>query len=182
MRTPMGLLAIALLSLVTAGEVGAEERSPVKGGHGGGNFSDPCAKGFLLVGFGFRGGKALDRMTPYCKSVQNGKWSGSKFDERAPRGQENPDGPFTRGTVLCDRDQFVTSLHVWWDHFGIVHHIRVNCHSLDRKKESKAASWNTGGEPSQDEPTACPTGMFATGMYGRSGALIDAVGLICGAV
>jgi hypothetical protein len=81
--------------------------------------------------------------------------------------------------LLCDKNQYVTSLHVWSDHGGTVHHFRFTCHSFDRQEWSRQYTDNNGGVPSHSEGTACPIGEFAIGVRGTRRSLINRLGLIC---
>jgi hypothetical protein len=175
----MGLFAITLLTLGLTGEISAKTYTAEKGGYGGGHYEVVCNSNDYLVGFGYNAGKALDNVTPLCRSVKNEKWSGNTY-KRKLVGGATTGGPFmATGTVVCEKDQFVTSLHVWWDGYGIVHHLQVNCHSFDRKKEFSGQTGNHGGAPEHNAGTSCLNGQFAIGIAGRSGALVDKIGLVC---
>jgi hypothetical protein len=177
--------ALVLLTLASVSEVLANGAYPDPlGGSGGSPYDDKCKPGDYLVGFDYWSGKALNGMRPKCAALRGGKWAGGLYSKEM-RGS----APCTYSgffcidpvdrSVTCPRDQFVTSFHVWWDNFGIVHHFRMNCHSEDRTSKASFTTENEGGEPNHDRGVACPIGMLAFGVHGRSGALIDSIGPIC---
>lgn len=184
MRTCTGLVVVAMLSLPLASEGSAKTDTPGLGGGGGAPFKDVCqragADGFL-VGIDYRAGKALDAIQAKCSQVNNnGEWLGKGWGEKWWGTNSNPHVAFGIGEArFCDKNQYVTSLHVWWDGNGIVHHIRVNCHSFDRKKKSSLTTSTGGGVPTRDDATSCPTGEFAVGIRGRYGSMVDRIGLVC---
>lgn len=153
------------------------------GGKGGGHFEDNCNPGDFLIGFNWTAGKALNTVSPLCVVQKKGKWAGQPYHRRTwGQPAENIGGlttPFMNGTHQCNPDQFVTALHVWWDKFGIVHHVQVFCHNVSRTKKVVYQTDNQGGEPSHDGSAPCPTGQFGIGLHGGYGALIDRIGLKC---
>jgi hypothetical protein len=183
-------MAVSLLiSVSLASGANAQIHTPELGGGGGGHFELDCKKTDghqdYLIGLDYTAGKALNSITPFCIAEKDGKWSGQEY-KIGSRGQpaEELGGGLTphlrpyRG-VRCKRNQFVTALHVWWDNFGIVHHIKVFCHNASRNSEYTVSTVNQGGEPSHDGSSPCPKSFFAVAMVGHSGALIDRIGLIC---
>ena len=155
------------------------------GGKGGGHFEDSCKPGDFLVGFHWTAGKALNTVSPLCVVQKNGKWAGQPYHLHTwGQPAERIGGitaPFTTGDVRdqCSHDQFVTALHVWWDRFGIVHHVEVFCHNVSRSKKDVYKTDDRWGQPSHDGSAPCPKGQFGIGMHGGYGALIDRIGLKC---
>lgn len=153
------------------------------GGKGGGHFEDSCNPGDFLVGFNWTAGKALNTVSPLCVVQKNGKWAGQPYRRRTwGQPAERIGGvaaPFINGSHKCNPDQFVTALHVWWDKFGIVHHVEVFCHDVSRSKKYVYQTDTQGGEPSHDGSAPCPTRQFGIGIHGGYGALIDRIGLKC---
>ena len=182
MRTALDRLTLITMSFVVAGfagEANAKSYSKERGGTGGGPYEVVCNGDDYLVGLDYSAGTALDNVTPLCRPVKNGKWTDSTY-KRKPVGGLGRNGQFQNaGPLKCEKNQYITSLHVWWDRTGIVHHFRMTCHSFDRKNNSKETSKNTGGEPRHDGGSACESGQFAIGISGRSGSLIDRLGLVC---
>jgi hypothetical protein len=192
MSRSVNILAVATSLLMVgclATRANAQIHTPELGGHGGGHFELNCKKTDghqdYLIGFDYTAGKAFNSVTPFCIAAKDGKWSGQEY-KVGSRGQpaEELGGGLTpnlrpyRG-VRCKRNQFVTALHVWWDKFGIVHHVKMFCHNSARTSEFTVSTVNQGGEPNHDDSSPCPTTFFAVAMAGRSGALIDRIGLIC---
>jgi hypothetical protein len=180
----VAMAASLVISVSLATTANAQIYTPELGGKGGGHFEDNCKTGDYLIGLRFSAGKALNAITPVCIAQKNGKW----IDKEYPLhtwGQRAVDwvGFYkltgATGDPRCKRNQFVTALHVWWDKFGIVHHIKVFCHNVSRNSEYTFTTDNLGGEPSHDGSSPCPQSFFAVGMVGRYGALIDRIGLRC---
>lgn len=166
----------AMLGLALTGQSSADAiKTPILGGPGGGKFKDMCSANMYLVGFKYWSGSALDSVRPLCRrTTDNGNWKGN--DWRGDRWGGNGGTP---EYIYCADDQYVTSLHVRWDGSGIVHSFDLNCHSFDRIDKSKARTFTSGGVPTDDAGTSCPIGEFAVGIRGRSGSLVDALGLFC---
>jgi hypothetical protein len=153
--------------------------STALGGSGGASFEDKCKPGDFLVGFDYVAGKALNVVTPVCVSIANGVWRGSPY-KLHKWGKWDFNGHFGIGNPLrCPANQYVTSLHVWWDKYGIVHHFRMQCHNVARDKDYKDTTETAGGEFSAEGTSACTKGMFAIGAHGGYGALVDRIGLVC---
>lgn len=167
------LISISLASGTNAQGV----YTPELGGYGGAHFEDDCRTGDHLIGFNFTADKALNSIGPVCHPRNNEKWRGEPYGLRTwgkpPTGHEF----HLADTVRCKRDQFVTALHVWWDKYGIVHHVEIFCHNASRSSESTATTYTLGGEPSHNGSSPCQKGLLAVGMVGRYGALIDRIGL-----
>ena len=183
--TSAAMAASLLINICLATAANAQIYTPELGGRGGGHFEDSCKTGDYLIGLDYTAGKALNTITPVCIAENNGKWSGKEY-RRHTWGQ--PAGELGGGLVpklrpyrgtRCKRNQFVTALHVWWDKFGIVHHIKVFCHNVARNSEFTVTTVNQGGEPNHDGSSPCPKTFFAVAMVGRYGALIDRIGLKC---
>jgi hypothetical protein len=185
----VAMAASLLVSVSLATGATAQIHTPELGGKGGGPFELKCKRTDnhqdYLIGFDYTAGKALNSITPFCIAEEKGKWSGQEYKvgSRGQPAEELGGGlvpklrPY-RG-VRCKRNQFVTALHVWWDKFGIVHHVKVFCHNAARTSEFTVSTVNQGGEPNHDGSSPCPKGFFAVDMVGRYGALIDRIGLVC---
>lgn len=181
----VAMAASLLISVSLATGTNAEVYTPQLGGSGGAHFEDNCKTDDYLIGLDYSAGKALNQVTPVCTAQKNGKWIGGEYKRHLVGGERAVDqvGFYTlvgaNGSPRCQHNQFVTALHVWWDKYGIVHHIKVFCHNVSRDSESTFTTDNLGGEPSHDGSSPCPKGFFAVGLVGHYGALIDRIGLKC---
>ncbi len=165
----------------------------VFGGPGGGNFSMTCDPGNYLVGFHGRAGGSVDGIGLICApyDARIGKTgSGSRKEYRGGRGgteQEVYCGPgepltgvglaHTRGGGLVR--QYVNTVDIFCKHRPE----RTSCISSGEgcgPIPSKSKGVGTmGAAVYQYDRTNCPANEAATGIQGRSGNLIDAMGLIC---
>jgi hypothetical protein len=196
MSRKLNLAAIALFPIAMSLAMGANAEVPSTttaeiGGTGGVHFDVSCKKSEdFLIGFDYSAGKALNFIIPVCHAQKNGKWTQDKEYRLLPAiggpaaiNTNNPIFPTFTGLAVprCTTDHFVTALHVWWDHFGDVHHIEVFCHNLSRKSETTFLTGNQGGQPDQDHKAPCPTDFFAMGLIGgaSSSTLVNRLGLRC---
>jgi len=199
MTRMVNLVAIALfpiaMSLATRADAEIPSTTTAEiGGTGGVHFDVSCKKPEdFLIGFDYSSGKALNFIIPVCHAQKNGKWTQAKEYRLLPPiggpaaiDTSSPVAIFptfgvTPQVPRCTTDHFVTALHVWWDHFGDVHHIEVFCHDLSRKSETTFYTVNQGGQPNQDHSAPCPTNFFAMGLIGAgsSSTLVNRLGLRC---
>lgn len=173
----------AIGSALTLGLVGSASAeinyTNALGGAGGSPFEVSCNSGDFLIGINYTAGKALNVVAPMCTPIRNAVWTGKIYEKRE-RGSWNFNGHFgVSGPAQCPVNQYITALHVWWDKFGIVHHVEIFCHDVTRQSKQTIFTASAGGEPSHDGSAPCPRGSFAIGLIGGYGALIDRIGLKC---
>jgi len=161
----------------------AISRTDTFGGPGGGPFELACPDGSVMIGLRARSGSWIDALSPVCSRwVRNSETLGEIADQ-----------PFTGGGgggdsfIRCaGRRGVVVSLEMFQadNRDQSIGHIVVNCG--DFKQPSQF--WNKlGGSAdylgeSQRGPRAevrCEPGLVAAGIYGKSGAFIDRLGLLC---
>lgn len=148
------------------------------GGNGGGYAEAPCPSGWLLVGFYYRSGKALDFIRGYCRRIEADGRLGE--DTYAGTMYGTPNGGEERGTYACPDQQAIRSIRVWVDNHGIVRRLRANCRSLDfQQKTELGQTAVSGGEAAWDTSMSCGSNSLAKGFIGRSGTLVDSLGLLC---
>ena len=182
LRTIVALVAFTLLGL---GTLQARDL-PVEGGRGGGAFRAECPGGQYLRGVSIRAGSWVDAIAALCApdippDAFLGKW------KRGPR-HGGSGGSLVLRDAVCPPDHYVTGLK-----FGLtggdsqyIDWVAVQCLPIGRGGSSLDVCLQTGsGCPHSGSWQSCPnlTGQpeWATGIHGRKGSFVDALGLICGA-
>jgi hypothetical protein len=173
-------IIVALLLCVPLGQAATAAEWPEGpiGGKGGGYAEAPCPRGWLLAGFYYRSGKALDFIRGYCRKIEADGRLGA--DTYAGTMYGSPNGATERGTYACPDQMAIRSIRVWVDNHGLVRRLRANCRSLDfQQKVELGQTAVSGGAAARDESMSCGSGHLAKGFIGRSGSLVDALGLLC---
>lgn len=142
------------------------------GGNGGSPFSYSCTSKGYLYRFAGGSGKATDWLNPMCVS-----------------NDENYDGAWYLGTIggdggdgfdlSCGHGYFIVGMRVFVDNNEVVHHLAISCVGRHGQPNRTVEMPVHGGVVAYDHYIACPNGEVATGVYGRSGALVDQIGLKC---
>jgi hypothetical protein len=179
-------LALALALLVGFGSTPAQSTDlPVEGGRGGGNFRADCGAGRYLRGVSIRAGSWVDAISVLCAvdTAPNGhlgKW------KREQRTGGTGGSPLLRDAA-CPPDQFVIGLK-----FGLtrgdnkyIDWVAVQCIPIRGGSSSDICLHTGGGCPPagmvwQSCPNFSGSQEWGKGIHGRSGAFVDALGLICG--
>jgi hypothetical protein len=164
------------------------------GGRGGSHFVGRCPEKKYLIGFDLRVGDDVDAIRPLCVSAYAPAQVGAIEPYRFSFGGAGGGGDVR---LACRNDTpIVAGIRIGYegDQNQIVNNIHLFCSlavtgqppakypaaAFDGPPASQAAIHgrsNSHGLSRQD----CPPGLVAVGISGRSGVLLDAVGLICGA-
>jgi hypothetical protein len=146
------------------------------GGGGGAEFRQNCRPNDVIIGFRFQSGTALDSITALCAGlnpertrVVTESYSGREYGGLGGKPQ----------FLLCKGHHAVRHLHVYMDNNKIVNHFRFTCQRLGSGEWHDAVPANIGGRSVGDVRFSCGEGEWATGIYGRYGALVDQLGLQC---
>jgi hypothetical protein len=196
------VLALAVSFLVGLTAVPAEATVlPVEGGPGGGYFRDDCPPGQYLVGFSVGAGAWIDRIAVLCAGLPPGQAS---FGNRTPGAfHGGPGGGPQEG--YCPGSHYGSWLLFGYTRKGndplYIDFVELGCHPVGDGEETSTCIATGGGcwkyRPGAPPPLIsigtvtvtnglpaflqqCPAEEAATGIHGRSGAYLDAVGLICG--
>ncbi len=176
-RTLLGLFVS--FGLVGAGYGPATASDlPIEGGAGGGAFRDECGADQYLIGVQARTGASIDQIAIKCATVKpDGTISDIKLDPDA-RGGSGGSQPTARecgGSEIIDAMGLLMGRQPPHD---VVRLIIFNCVSTTGDARHNL---DVGSAPFF--PTIyqqCPDGEAATGIHGRYGSYVDALGLICG--
>jgi hypothetical protein len=189
--------ALTLASLIAASAAHATdlpEQHHHRNANGGAPFRVTCAPGSYLTGFSGKAGAWIDNMTIVCAPWLEGERRLMEAvvleDHMVGRsdGGEATSSTCPAGWVISGPYRPTFS---WWDDSGLVHSIEFNCTPPEIESDSRiprAFGSASSVDPSANDyigklpqaPDACPPEEFATGIHGRSGLFVDAVGLICG--
>jgi hypothetical protein len=174
---------------------------PVEGGPGGGPFRAECPSGQYLVGVSIKAGAWVDAIYLLCAPFIAdqggfGKWT------RGPR-HGGAGGSALLKDAACPRDRVVWGIKFGWTRteYSYVDYVELQCMPTARDGptnnvcvQTGGGCWNKNPNPPPatfpgglnvigDEPfkqNCDPKSEVATGIHGRSGAYVDALGLICG--
>ena len=187
----LGLLA---LLLVAAAPAHATVRS-VQGGPGGGPFSTDCGSEYV-VGLYARAGHWIDAIGLKCGSFgPDNKWkkpAGNRAYYGGSGGGLTPD-------KLCPTTSYISAIMYGFTRDGndpkYLDYVQMTCTNLVTGAVTRVCLETGGGCPigreGRDDWLAgttwipakdqnCPAGEAMTGLHGRHGAFVDAIGMICG--
>jgi hypothetical protein len=169
-----GALCLALLS---ASPVRAAQEFPLYGGPGGGAFRFDCPSGHFMVGAKYRAGSWLDQIAVICAKIGP---LGLDYDPIGPAFGGN--GGNVSRIETCNLNQVITGAAVLLNSSNkFVKEIDFGCRS---PYNGSYRSIIVGSPASifPDHYQLCRNGEAITGIQGRAGLFIDAIGMICGAL
>lgn len=160
--------------------------------NGGRPYRIECGAGSYLTGFSGRAGTWVDTMAIACSPWLNKEralgdaflvedaWVGSSG------GGDSTETHCPVGWVIAGSHRLIFSE---WENSGLFHSIEFDCRPPDLQSDQRVGRTFGSSSPSavrrreNDMATGrygvCPPGEFATGIQGRSGLFVDALGLIC---
>ena len=183
-------LVVGLLSMMFAPFAGASNL-PVQGGPGGKPFRSDCSGGGYVAGIYVRSGDWIDAIGLKCATYDRLALTFTRPAWNTPYNGGSGAGLLER-EKLCPADSSVSGLLIGYTTDGsrpkFVDHVMMVCR--DVKGATKATScFDTGDgcwftRPNGDNPLrafgqACPDNELATGIRGRAGNYVDAIGLVC---
>lgn len=174
-----------VLVLLLAGAFSpAEARdSALIGGPGGGDFRDQCGAGQFLSGVSVRYGTLLDAVVPFCATF-NAK-TGLLGAPGFPMNNHGGSGGGFAGPISCNNDQYVSGMMFGYTDDGqsgrpkYVASIQLQCKTIRSGPQLQTRTIGAGGRLSH-QGYACRDDEAVIGIIGRSGAYVDALGMICG--
>ena len=194
-------LAISLLAVAASTPAALARDSGLQGGPGGSLQRWACPAGSYLYGAYVRYGDWLDYAAPLCvKMDSDGTWGevvygamrdlqaiedpilGPRFAGPGPAGLGSDGGSEAR-ELKCPANQYVTGLGVVnanYEHY--VARIALKCASWNGKRTATVAMSRPAPNGVSYVATGglkCKPGHVATGLYGRAGIYVDAIGLSC---
>ena len=169
-------LVTAALAAALSGHARADDYLEAIGGPGGGQFEARCSAGEVLVGFELRVGAYVDAIRPLCASAYGSREVGPAS---ASQWHGGAGGGFAR--IACPSEQpIATGLFVGTEvaDTKIVNNLLMYCGRSPDTRVSAPARPDIG-HAGHDDTQGCRADQVAVGVHGRSGMLLDAIGLIC---
>lgn len=190
----VGLLFLLMIAAVAAAPAHATERA-VRGGPGGGPFRTDCGSEYV-VGLYARAGFWIDAIGLKCGSFgPDNKWrqpAGNRAYHGGPGGGLTPD-------KLCPTTSYISGLMFGFTRDGndpkYLDFVEMTCTNLVTGAVTRVCLETGGGCPIGREgrddwllgttfiaakTQKCPASEAMTGLNGRSGTFVDAIGMICG--
>jgi hypothetical protein len=165
-----------------AGAYAQVTNTPTVGGPGGGPFSDPCHPGDVMIGFNVTEGKALNTFAAVCQAQGNGVLVGANYGLRTFGQQAQSTGSYAGADYpRCPYGQAIYGLTIWVNKFNELDSVAATCVPLLPNSGTQSQLPRTptsGGVAVQESAVGCGSGV-AVGITGRSGALMDSLGLKC---
>ena len=186
MRSVIAFLLLVLAVLAGLPRGADATVLPIQGGPGGGYFRADCPAGQYIVGFSVRAGAWIDAIAALCAPyLPTQKKFGARTVTAPPHGGS--------GGAPQERYCQAGSIRSIWFGYTRVNNIRDDPQFVDdidltcvdpTTKQVSTGCIDTGGRCTDHKfyfsPSECPAGEAATGIHGRSGNSLDALGLICG--
>jgi hypothetical protein len=177
------LILAVVLVLAGAASPAAARDTGLTGGPGGGAFRDQCGPGQFLTGVSVNSGSWMDAVVPFCATF-NAK-TGLLGAPGFPMNRHGGKGGGASGPVTCNNQQYVSGMM-----FGYIQDsksgrpkyiasIQLDCVPIragDGKGRPRIGAGGTQGHGG----FTCGDNQAVIGLVGRSGAYVDALGMICG--
>lgn len=178
----MRFASFSIFILIFSGSVAHAQATWQVGGKGGAFFADGCRPGDVMVGYNVTAGKGMNTFAVVCQSQSNGVLIGKNCGLHT-WGSNHGGGYHYLLTPRCPENAAITELEVWVNVFNEVDSVRADCSPLRANTGgmSTLVKTTSDGVPVAQASTECPWGTYAIGAVGRSGALVDALGLQCAA-
>jgi uncharacterized protein YkwD len=195
MRTrPPLLTLLALLAIVFSSNLARATDVAIQGGPGGGAFRLSCPNNMFMLGVALRSGAWVDAIRGNCLAFNS---STGQFV--APPQFTNFAGG-TGGAIQqngCSLDRYMAAIKIGFTRDGnkpkYLDYVEMTCRVITGYGGDTKVCLNTGNGCWDRHPSpgpyngfglaftlACPANQAATGLFGRAGSYVDAVGLICG--
>lgn len=179
--------AVAMLATLTiSSNIGFAQTSVWRttsiGGSGGSPYELACPAGSVMIGLRARHGAWIDALAPICSVwVRNSNMLGEIGNQ--PFAGGNGGGP---GFIRCAGPRGVVvglDIHQANNRDGSVGHITVSCGDYEQPQQfanKLAGSLDFLGQSQRGSRSTvhCGPGV-AAGIYGKSGAFVDRLGLLC---
>jgi len=178
-RAPFLLMFGLLVNLNVAY---ALDQTDSVGGNGGNYFSSDCGVGAALVGIDARTGWAVDAITALCADVSSsGSWTSGIYQKGGRKGGSG--GSSSR--LRCPTNyavEGIRSSNGSGYYSNVVGAVQLYCKRLNSATTiTGSASWTSyrGRFSSNPQNLGCNSNHAARGLFGRSGALLDQIGVLC---
>ncbi|MCP4620300.1 MAG: hypothetical protein GY844_28175 [Bradyrhizobium sp.] len=164
-------LVLACLFAVSASE--ARDAGSLGGG-GGAEYRSQCPSGHAWFAYIGNAGTALDGIRALCTAVQPDKTTVGTAETDYHGGSGG-----SRIQRTCPANSVVTALRVWMETNKLVAEIDLTCTNLQTGAVTIQDGRNDGKTIPLSLLFSCNADEIGVGIYGRSGAMVDQIGLIC---
>ncbi len=171
-------LGATFLISSTFGAYAQVSNTPQVGGQGGGPFGDQChGTTDVLIGYNITQDKSMNTIAGVCQAQNNGVLIGQNYG-LATHGEQ----PTAGGGPLyprCPPGQAIYGLTIWVNNLNDLDSVSATCVSLlpNTGPQTQLGRTHQGANVTESA-IGCGSGV-AIGINGRSGALIDSLGLKC---
>ena len=181
MRTIVSRLApVVLLAAMRAADL-PPQNLPVMGGTGGSSFSRDCGAGRVLTGFRYRSGLVVDAIGISCRPVLADGTLGPETTVGTIAGGSGGTTEFKS----CRQGMVLVGMHMYWGSYAIK--LRGYCNPWDATTRKFTSADQQGFDMgtlsipySRADMEFCESkSQPASGIRGRSGAFVDALGVVC---
>lgn len=155
------------------------------GGQGGGPFEDICNGNDVMIGYNVITGKSINTFAAVCQAQNHGVLVGANYGLRTWGKNDNPGVGAPHHVMFtnrCPGGSAISQMHIWVNKFNELDSVSATCSPLLPNTVGATTINQTltnGGEGFLNDLSTCPQGTVAVGVTGRSGALVDALGLQC---
>jgi hypothetical protein len=177
------ILGCAILIFSTFGAYAEVTNAQLVGGAGGAPFDDACGQGDVLIGYNIISGKAMNTFAAVCQPQSGGVLIGKNYGLRTWGKDSNEGVAFeTSDVARCPAGTAISALTILVNKFNELDSVSATCSPLLRNTVGISfltSSGSSGGQAFRQGQSECRPGTVAVGVFGRSGALMDALGLKC---
>lgn len=176
----------------------------VRGGYGGANFRSVCAPGSYLAGMQVRLGDWIDQIRPVCAEVDSNFYRKPGVPSAdligGSGGNRYDDARCKEGHVAAGLSVVMITDPGFGNNLGVISRMRIFCNGVAppflfdphgivgvypragniRLDSDILFGISTDSKYVKFEVFNCPPGELATGLWGRAGDFVDAIGLVCG--
>lgn len=171
--TTLTYLALGLTAVFAVRASEARDAGSLGGG-GGGEYRSQCPSGHAWFAYIGNYGTALDGVRALCTSVQPDKTTTGTAETDYHGGSGG-----SRIQRTCPANSVVTALRVWMESNKLVAQINLICTNLQTGEVTVQYGATQGPPIPESVKFSCNADEIGVGIYGRSGAMVDHIGLIC---
>jgi hypothetical protein len=155
---------------------------PQVGGTGGGPFDDACHGSDVLVGFNYTAGKAMNTIAAVCQPQASGILTGTNYGLNT--WGKLPDDVGAKGAPRCPGGQAIIEFHILVDKNNEINRISATCRPMLPPNPASSETQlpvtaAPGGQSVRDGSSQCEFPAIGIGITGRSGQLVDSLGIKC---
>lgn len=183
MRSSSLFIGLAILVGSAFGACAQTTNTPQVGSTGGAAFDDRCNGTDLMIGYNISENKALSSLQAVCQARNNGALVGAPYGLRAWGKQAQGTAGEFAGTesLSCPPGQAIFGLTIWQNKFKDIDSVAAVCVPLSPNSGPGAQLERTVtfGQAFEESAIGCGLNGVAVGIAGRSGDVMNSLGLKC---